>query len=394
MADERYPQLRISGGPYERGEQYGRLARDQIHRSRDIYEAAFRSAADWSWPEALETARTMVPVVQDAYPEVLSEMAGIAAGSELDPDDILTMNCRTEIMWAASVRRAEALGRRGECSSFALLPSRTADGNTLVGQNWDWLDEGRDTVVVLEVEPDTGPSFVTVVEAGLLAKTSLNSSGLAVATNALVMSDDRGQPGIPYHVMLRALARCETVTDAVAAIQGCVRASSANYLLGHADGVIVNIEAAAGDHRGVHALLPEDGALWHTNHFVKGPTIGDEVSVFAMPDTLTRYQRIEQSIGRAQEPATIDSLRVALSDHAGWPESVCCHPNVRSAEPQRWSTVMAVVMDPGAKQMWLASGTPCEHPFERLDFSDFLDRPPSVGADAYVPMKGRTKELA
>ena len=33
---------------------------------------------------------------------------------------------------------------------------------------------------------DDGPDFVTVVEAGLLAKTGMNSSGIGLATNALV----------------------------------------------------------------------------------------------------------------------------------------------------------------------------------------------------------------
>jgi isopenicillin-N N-acyltransferase-like protein len=49
---------------------------------------------------------------------------------------------------------------------------------------------------VLEVEQETGPNFVSVVEAGV-AKTGMNSSGLGVTTNAHVTDEDRGAPDIP-----------------------------------------------------------------------------------------------------------------------------------------------------------------------------------------------------
>jgi isopenicillin-N N-acyltransferase-like protein len=57
---------------------------------------------------------------------------------------------------------------------------------------------------VLEVRQDEGPDFVTVVEAGLLAKTGMNAAGLGLVTNALVTDADVGEPGLPYHVLLRA----------------------------------------------------------------------------------------------------------------------------------------------------------------------------------------------
>ena len=123
--------------------------------------------------------------------------------------------------------------RQGECTAFAVVPEASASGHTLIGQNWDWLLHCFDTVVVLEAEQDEGPNYVSVVEAGLLAKTGMNSSGLGVATNALVTEDDRGEPAMPYHVLLRAFMDCETISDALSAAQRSRRSSSANYLLAH-----------------------------------------------------------------------------------------------------------------------------------------------------------------
>ena len=111
---------------------------------------------------------------------------------------MLAINVRTEVMFAAKARQVASDARRvGECSAFAVTPERSADGHTLIGQNWDWLLHAADTCVVLEVQQDEGPDFVTVVEAGLLAKTGMNSSGIGLVTNALVSDADRGEAGHP-----------------------------------------------------------------------------------------------------------------------------------------------------------------------------------------------------
>jgi isopenicillin-N N-acyltransferase-like protein len=98
------------------------------------------------------------------------------------------------------------------------LPSATADGSTLLGQNWDWLIHTRETLVVLEICRRERPSLVTVVEAGLLAKMGMNSAGLGVATNFLLTKADDGRAGVPYHSTLRAILDCETITDALIAL--------------------------------------------------------------------------------------------------------------------------------------------------------------------------------
>jgi hypothetical protein len=42
------------------------------------------------------------------------------------------------------------------------------------------------------------------------------------------------------------------------------------------------------------------------------------------------------------------------------------------------ATVLSVVMDLAERQMWLASGSPCTHPFEPLSFGGLLDKPGSL----------------
>ena len=49
--------------------------------------------------------------------------------------------------------------------------------------------------------------------------------------------------------------------------------------------------------------------------------------------------------------------------------------------------MLSVVMDLAERQMWLASGNPCTHPFEPLGFGQLLDKPGSLSTarDATLP---------
>jgi isopenicillin-N N-acyltransferase-like protein len=337
------------------------------------YESTFRHYTGWDWPRVQREARPFEEPIAELYPSAVEEMRGIAAGAGIDFEDVLAMNVRTEVMFSAKARKA-AEGRRLplECSSFAVLPQASADGHTLVGQNWDWLLHCFDTVVVLEVEQPDAPDFVTVVEAGLLAKAAMNSSGVGLATNALVTERDLGQPGIPYHVILRAILDCETLTDVVSTLQHGMRSSSANYLVAHRDGIAMDIEAAPGDFSDLHLRFPERDVLVHTNHFLSPEAREGDISLWAMPDSAVRFDRTRTAVERDIGSITPKSLGTLLADHADYPSSVCCHPDPREAEPERGATVASVIMDLDARTMWLADGHPCTVPYRELDYSEFL----------------------
>jgi isopenicillin-N N-acyltransferase-like protein len=245
-----------------------------------------------------------------------------------------------------------------------------------MGQNWDWLLHSAETCVLLEARQDGAPDFVTVVEAGLLAKAGMNSSGLGLCTNAVVSGADRGEPGIPYHVVLRALLDAETISDALAAIQLGVRSSSATYLLGHTDGLTVTVDAAPGDHSQLHLLFAEHGLLLHTNHFLADIGAARDISPWAFPDSPFRLDRMRRLV--ADAPAmTVELAQSVLADHANYPNGICCHPDARHPEEQ-WATVASLVMELDGRILHLASGQPCTVPYERLDYSEFLSKPSPV----------------
>jgi isopenicillin-N N-acyltransferase-like protein len=239
-------------------------------------------------------------------------------------------------------------------------------GATILGQNWDWLLHSAQTLIVLEVRPDDGPDFVTVVEAGLLAKTGLNAAGLGLVTNALVTDADLGTPGLPYHVLLRAILDCATVTEALKVLQAGTRSSSANYLIAHASGAALNVEAAPGDFTRLYPLFPDHGLLLHTNHFLSPRLHPVDVSLWAMPDSAVRLQRLRAGATRS---ATLAGFRALLADHADRPFGICSHPDPHDHPLEQGATIASVLMDLTARRLWLAAGNPCQASYEELDVS-------------------------
>ena len=359
-----YPHVRVAGSPEERGRTYGEQARDRVRQSIDAYRDVFGYLTGWDWPRVLaETRRFEAPIAE--YDErFLREIHGIAEGAGVDPADVLALNVRTEIVYAAKARQAARLA--GGCTAIAVLPEASASGETLLAQNWDWYPHSRETVVVLESAPDDGPAFVTVVEAGLLAKAGLNAAGLGLVTNALGTDADAGKAGVPYHVVLRAILDCETISAALHAIQRGFRASSASYVLAHADGLAACVEALPGDFSALHLLFPEDGLVVHSNHFLAPAFSRKDVSLWASPDSPFRLDRARRLL---EPPVLVEDLERLLTDHANEPNAICCHPDPQQPEYEQGITAASLIMELDSRTMLLADGPPCSTAYRRLDLS-------------------------
>ncbi|MDQ1627359.1 MAG: isopenicillin-N N-acyltransferase like protein [Actinomycetota bacterium] len=368
------PHVRVRGDARSRGRQYGEQVAGQVRGSLDAYAEIFGHYAGWDWPTVVEHARTFLAPVAAFDERYLEEMRGIAEGADVPFEDILAINVRTEVMFAAKARSAVAtLPRVGECTSFAIVPPPASERPVLVGQNWDWTLHARDTVVVLEAEQDEAPAYVTVVEAGLLAKTGFNSSGVAIATNALVSDRDTGTPGVPYHVLLRAMLDATSPSEALGTLQRAPRSSSANYVIGHRSGLGIIVEAAPGDFSQLRLIQPDErGVLLHGNHFEHPGFDAVDVGIWLMPDSPFRMQRTRATLRAERSDPTPKSLLEMLSDHAGEPAGVCCHPAESAHRLEQFTTVISTVMDLEAETMLLVHGSPCSTPPTELLYQGFF----------------------
>jgi isopenicillin-N N-acyltransferase-like protein len=331
-----------------------------------VYTRVFEHYAGLSWDEVRERARAFVDPIDGYDPSALPELEGIAEGAGLHLEDLLALNVRTEVMFGLGLRPKE-------CTAVVALPDATADGHTLVAQNWDWKPQTRETCVLLASAPDDGPAFVTMVEAGLLAKTGMNEAGIGLATNTLVSDRDRGEPGVPYHLILRRILQATSFAEAANAVFRPERASSANYLIAHRDGEALDLEAAPGRAAETCLLWPERGVLAHANHFqstrfmFRDAGLADDGA-----DSLVRQHRAERAIRERRGELSVDAVQETLRDHFDRPSSVCSHPKPGTDPVADYATIASVVMDLTEGAMWVTAGAPCEAHYRRYEAAELF----------------------
>ena len=303
--------------------------------SVQAYQQAFAHYAGWDWPTVRREAARFEAPIGKFRPAYLEEMRGIADGAGLDLTDVLAINVRTEVMYAAKARQAPRELRLPPSAAPSPSSPPPASRSVTLGQNWDWLLHAAQTLVVLEARQDDGPDFVTVVEAGLLAKTGMNAAGLGLVTNALVTDADVGEPGLPYHVLLRAVLDCDTVTDALEVLQ-----AGLSVLLGQLPDRPRQRHRAR--HRGrprrLHPPVPAvpRGRRAPAHQPLPRPAHppGRPVPV-GHADSAVRLQRLRAATPAPEPPLTLDDLRPLLPDHADHPYSICAHPDPRTTPASR-----------------------------------------------------------
>jgi len=351
--------IAVAGGPRERGRAYGEQARERVHGSLALYEKLFRHHTGMRWPAVVDRAGAFAGPIDDYDVRLLPEIEGIAEGAAVEPEDILALNLRTEVMFGMA---------SGECTALCTPTRPGDDAHVLLAQNWDWDPGARETCVLLVQAPHDGPPFVTLVEAGLLAKCGMNEQGIGLAATALSSTLDRGAPGVPFHAILRRILTSDSYDEAVDAVITPVRASSGNFLLASRDGRAANLEGAPGGPDQVHRT--DDARLAHANHFLRPSRSGfkDRERFDDTSTSLARQAGADTWISTTGE-RSIDDVLDALRDHS---TSVCQHADGAAPPETANETVAAVAMDLTDGALWVTEGPPCTAAAERFELGSLV----------------------
>jgi isopenicillin-N N-acyltransferase like protein len=362
--------IAMGGTDFEAGRAYGEQAVAEIRLSITRYAAIFAAAGLGGWTDAIAAAARYEAAIARYAPGSLEQMRGIAAGAGLGLGDILALNTRSELMFGLSVTAAPL---EDGCTSLTVTPERSGNGHALLAQNWDWTVSAGESLVLLARSGLAGaPGYVSLVEAGLLAKTGLNAAGLGLCTNTLVSTTDGPGSGVPYHVCLHQLLQAERVSDGLQFLYNVPRALSANYLLAHADGTALDIETGPGGPEAIGVLTAEDGVITHTNHFRVPALAVTDRRVRESAHTIVRLDRVTRRLAAAGPKLAVPDILDSLSDHANFPLSVCLHPDERKPVGQRFATLATVAYDLGSGEIWLSAGWPCDAAFSHLGREELL----------------------
>ena len=347
-----FPIFELTGTAYEIGLAHGRLAQKQVRISLENYRKQFQDEANISWEDAKVQAPRFLRALKKYDPTMLDEMHGISEGAGVDFEDILTLNARSEVLMTL---KASGSDLQDGCTNIAVSKERTENGHTLLAHNWDWKQAQSEATIVLKIHQQNKPDILMLTEGGIIGKFGINSSGIAVAMNAL--RTPGCIEGVPVHCVLRGILNSTTLGDAIAAIVSYPTASSSNYLLAGSCGEVLDCERVGEDYS---VIYPENDLLTHANYITSERLQIKYKDNVALGDcsSFIRQHRSAKLL-RNQEKISIAHLKRVLSDHADEPRSICAHPKAGIPAYLARCTVCTLVIDTDERSMEICPGNPC-----------------------------------
>jgi isopenicillin-N N-acyltransferase-like protein len=356
----RFPYVRASGGPRERGRAHGEACGEAIAAYAEVLVGQVHGASaglagqvpvghdggDGVTVAELERrARRFLPLLNAFAPDLVEEMDGIAEGAGLDFDLVLLANVRGETARA---------GWTGDgCSALAVGPEATADGHTIVAQNMDGDPEMDPLGIVLHVEPDDGPPAIMMAYAGLVG---YHGMGRGIAQAATALSTGSWRSGLPQYLFKRRLLEQESVEDALRLIRSTRFCSAGGYVLGDRAGRVTAVELAPRAD-GVRASDGDGGAVAHTNHFRDPDFEPLEQLERDFPDTRPRLAALEAELAERAGGIGVEDVQEILSTHAPDGDGICRHGDL--------VTIGSFVADVTAGEFHVCRGNPCSGEYER-----------------------------
>ncbi|KAK4942002.1 hypothetical protein LTR10_018183 [Elasticomyces elasticus] len=349
-------EVRCEGSPRQIGIQHGGAAAKQIRGSVTFYADLFKKYTGRSWANVLVTAEQFATNIQQTWPNYFEEIEGIAHGSGRDLLDIVALNVRTEIAFG----QLSKSNRSDGCTTV----SWGHHGQYFLGQNWDWMEEQKQNLLLLTIVSDDSPTKKMVTEAGIIGKIGLNSAGVGVCLNAIRArgySDTR----LPVHLALRAALDATSAAGAAKTLEETGVGGAAHILVADCHEMIsleFTFESC------IRLVPDEKGMILHTNHM-----LGKHRSIDESPEEdsfarMVRMKALTDKVLSGVGKVSLHEFARLFDDHDGFPQSICRSQQ----EPSEDATVFNIVMNLQSKSAVVRLGRPCCVDTEyTLSFEDY-----------------------
>jgi isopenicillin-N N-acyltransferase like protein len=348
---ESFPFYTASGGHHELGLQHGEQARSRIAAHLESLQRSSGLATSDFEARAL----AFTPLFDMYCPHLLAEIRGLAAGASISFAGALAVNIRG------------ALGTVPDEGCTAIVAGRdaTANGEVLIGQNSDMLQQNTDYAYLLRLEPDGKPAMLMWTFGGMIGYHGINSAGVAQMANDLGEGGPAKRFAMPHYPVKRMMFECRSVAEIVALLERVPLWFNGNYVLCDGDGTILDVEATSA---GPEIIGDGDrGYIAHSNHYCSDRYASAENAAATYPDSFPRLARANALLDKRAGRLTVDDLKVFFADHDGFPSSICRHSQAGSDGIDFVTagvTVASLIAEPEHGRLHVAVGNPCQTPYE------------------------------
>jgi hypothetical protein len=312
-------ELYVEGDPYERGVINGKLTRELVQKQEEYFnDQITKMIPSRFYLHFLKYFvgwfnRNLDKNITEEYKE---EIYGISASAS-DKYQYIGSNYQRILNYHAAHDIGHALQNLAlvGCTSFGTWDDRSADGNMIIGRNFDFYvgDKFAENKIVAFVNPSQGYKFMTVTWAGFIGVVSgMNEKGLTVTINAAKSKVPNGSATPVSLVAREILQYSKNISEALDIARKRKMFVSESFLIGSAeDHKAVIIEKTPDS---LDLYDPHQHYIVCANHFQskglgKSPSNMEQVRESA---SMYRYDRLLELLnapGKNTVQKTVDILR-------------------------------------------------------------------------------------
>lgn len=316
-------EMYLEGDPYERGIIYGVIAEELVQKQEvhfvDQINELIPSKAYLNFLKYF-VAWFNKDIYKNVPLEYQQEMYGISR-SFADEYDFIGPKYYRILNYHAAHDIGHALNdfNMVGCSSFAVNHERSADGQLLIGRNFDFFvgDAFAEDKLLTFVNPTKGYKFASYSWGGLMGVVSgMNEKGLTVTINASKSDVPLGAKD-PISVLTREILQYASNTaEAIAIAEKRETFVSESILVGSAaDNKVIVIEKSPSK---MDVYEPNSDAMVCTNHYQSELFSNDPVNEENInnSDSKYRFDRMQQLLNR-YAPIDVADAAAMLRDRNG-----------------------------------------------------------------------------
>lgn len=341
--------LHLEGDDFEQGRQHGAACADLMRINLGVVRDQLASRKSETANTAYKDSASFIKTHQ---PNLWREFEGMAEGSGLPFEDILTLNLKV----------ASVLGWLDvECSQIVKIV-RLEDGTTrtLMCKTRDQKGGPVEHVLLARSYPD-GQQLLEVQKAGIItyAGSAMTDQGFGLGTSGVWCARtpfDRtrlkdADIGPSSHLVLR---NSKSLADIVPLINQQPRLTGINYTVAR-PGEIGAVEVTAQD----ATFMPaESSTVIRTNHYFNPAFVDLSPRRDEYTSTFQRYDRISEMLRTVESAA--DMWKIA-QDHLHYPQDSVCRHKLSNGTGSFTTYASVFVLE--ELKAYIGFGNPCQIPF-------------------------------
>ena len=341
---EGLPLLTFKGSPYEIGKAIGASFSEPMRRRITEKKISHRVLGVNAESVIAGETRRFVSWCEKLAPHLMDEMRGYSDGSGVPFEDIVELNCTDEIRSRFEVQPPDG------CTGFAVLP-RASGEKLLTGQSKDGSGPLWKYYIVLRIHCDGHAGILQLGYPGSLALLGVSETGFSICTNQIYGGTEH--EGIPVVLLKRLAWDSGNFDDFESLLNEYGVSVATNFVVCDGSGSAASYEMRGNSWS---KLLPVEGVLVHTNHFLDPPLQGQE-DESRIKEYLSRERRTRliELLERYQGKIDPEKIFHCFRDHEGYPRGICSHETTGSG----YGTTAVLVIEPQRGLFHLTTGRTC-----------------------------------